>query len=443
VFAANSFSDPDNDPLTYSANLSGGSSLPSWLAFSPSTRTFNGTPPAAQTLTIVVSASDGKGGSVTDSFVLTVAPASSPNQQPAVATPIADQSGTVNQAYSFAFGINTFSDPDNDVLTYSAALSGGAALPAWLSFTPSTRTFSGTPTAQQTLTIVVTASDGEGGSVTDSFVLTINPASAPAPGIRINSGGPIYTSTGGLIFSADQLFTGGATYTNNSIADIANTNDDVLYRSERYNITSYNIPVTSGNYLLRLHFAEIYFGATGGGTGRRVFSVSAEGVPLLTNFEIVAEVGSMAAIIKEFQIDVTDGVLNVIFSKVLNVPKISGIEVLPNSSSARISTTAKMLLGTDDGYAPSGENAGPEFGAYPNPVKDYTIFEYRPLGSGRVSLEVVDALGARIAEVYNGPVAGGEVHRYEFDASMLRSGIYFARLRTGTRTLFVKLVLAE
>ena len=39
----------------------------------------------------------------------------------------------------------TFTDPEGDSLTYTASLSDGTALPAWLSFHVATRTFSGTP----------------------------------------------------------------------------------------------------------------------------------------------------------------------------------------------------------------------------------------------------------------------------------------------------------
>jgi large repetitive protein len=56
------FSDPDGTPLTYSATLADGATLPSWLVFNPVTRTFSGTPPAgtiANVLEIRVTASDG------------------------------------------------------------------------------------------------------------------------------------------------------------------------------------------------------------------------------------------------------------------------------------------------------------------------------------------------------------------------------------------------
>ena len=42
---ADAFSDVDGDSLTYTATLSDGSALPSWLAFDAATRTFSGTPP--------------------------------------------------------------------------------------------------------------------------------------------------------------------------------------------------------------------------------------------------------------------------------------------------------------------------------------------------------------------------------------------------------------
>ena len=57
---------------------------------------------------------------------------------------IPDQAAKVGTPFSFAFAANTFSDADSgDTLTYEATQSGGSALPSWLTFTASTRTFSG------------------------------------------------------------------------------------------------------------------------------------------------------------------------------------------------------------------------------------------------------------------------------------------------------------
>ncbi|MFN6051601.1 MAG: putative Ig domain-containing protein, partial [Planctomycetia bacterium] len=64
-FAANTFSDADvGASLSYTAQLNGGGSLPAWLSFNASNRTFSGTPGNADvgTITIDVTANDGNGG---------------------------------------------------------------------------------------------------------------------------------------------------------------------------------------------------------------------------------------------------------------------------------------------------------------------------------------------------------------------------------------------
>ena len=79
--AANAFTDADGDTLTHSATRADGSALPSWLVFAPGTRTFSGTPAAADagTLTVRVTADDGRGGTASDDFDVTVsAPAPVP-----------------------------------------------------------------------------------------------------------------------------------------------------------------------------------------------------------------------------------------------------------------------------------------------------------------------------------------------------------------------------
>ena len=96
------------------------------------------------------------------------------NTAPTVATVIPDQTATAATAFSYAFPDTTFSDADSDTLTYTATKADGTALPSWLAFTASTRTFSGTPQAAdvETVSVKVTASDGNGGaSVSDTFAI--------------------------------------------------------------------------------------------------------------------------------------------------------------------------------------------------------------------------------------------------------------------------------
>ncbi|MEE6273726.1 malectin domain-containing carbohydrate-binding protein [Georgenia sp. MJ206] len=156
--------------------------------------------------------------------------------------------------------------------------------------------------------------------------------------IRINAGGGAVTTTGGIQWAADTAFAGGKTYTNAAVTAIAGTTDDALYLTERSSTTNlgtfgYDIDVAGGEYLVRLHFAEIYHGATGGGsggTGKRVFSVNLEGGPAeVTNLDLNAVVAPMTAHVVERTVTVTDGNLDIDFSATVNQPKVSAIEVLP------------------------------------------------------------------------------------------------------------------
>ena len=97
------------------------------------------------------------------------------NQPPVVNAALADQGTQVGQAFVLTVPANTFSDADDAVLTYTATLAGGTALPAWLAFNTSTRTFSGTPAGGDagTINVTVTAADSQGASASNTFALTV------------------------------------------------------------------------------------------------------------------------------------------------------------------------------------------------------------------------------------------------------------------------------
>ncbi|HNO86690.1 MAG TPA: putative Ig domain-containing protein, partial [Rhodocyclaceae bacterium] len=76
--------------------------------------------------------------------------------------------------WTFTVPGGSVSDPEGDSLTWSATLADGSPLPAWLSFDPATRSFSGNPpNGVPALELRVTADDGHGGTVSDSFALTL------------------------------------------------------------------------------------------------------------------------------------------------------------------------------------------------------------------------------------------------------------------------------
>ena len=102
------------------------------------------------------------------------------NNAPTVATEIPNQTAMSGTAFSYQVPAATFADADSDTLTYTAMLADDTALPAWLSFDPATRTFSGTPTTAETVSVKVTASDGTE-SVSDSFDFVVSAADTTAP----------------------------------------------------------------------------------------------------------------------------------------------------------------------------------------------------------------------------------------------------------------------
>ncbi|MEN9317268.1 MAG: hypothetical protein RIS35_3661, partial [Pseudomonadota bacterium] len=98
------------------------------------------------------------------------------NTSPTLATPIPDQAANEDSAFGFQFASGTFTDVDaGNAFTYTASRADGSALPAWLVFTPATRTFSGTPANGDVgaVSVKVTATDSAGSTVTDTFSITV------------------------------------------------------------------------------------------------------------------------------------------------------------------------------------------------------------------------------------------------------------------------------
>ena len=181
TYQAPAFTDPEGDTLTYTATLSNGTALPTWLSFDAATRTFTGTPQEADTpasLTIRLTATDDGTPPASSSATFTLSVPETNNQPPP--PQVSSQTATVGRAFSYT--VPEVTDPDGDKLTYTAALSDGSVLPAWLSFNAGTRTFSGTPQTALVggYTIVVSVKD-QSLSSKASFVLTVEVAANRAP----------------------------------------------------------------------------------------------------------------------------------------------------------------------------------------------------------------------------------------------------------------------
>lgn len=176
--------DPEGQTLSYSVI----GSLPSGLSFNATTRVLSGTPTVGGSHSIKVRATDPHGAYVERSFTLAVA-----NSVPVYAGGINDMSAVVGTSFSFTVPSSSFTDANNETLTYSANgvnrfydgelrewFEWPRALPAGLSFNASTRTLSGTPTTAGTYLIEFNARDGSNAEATRRITLTVgNPNRAP------------------------------------------------------------------------------------------------------------------------------------------------------------------------------------------------------------------------------------------------------------------------
>ena len=98
------------------------------------------------------------------------------NNPPTLQNKILNQTALEDSVFSFTIPTNTFNDIDaGDILTYSATLENGNALPSWLTFNPTTRTLSGTPINSEvgSLNIRIMSADNAGANVSDIFTLTV------------------------------------------------------------------------------------------------------------------------------------------------------------------------------------------------------------------------------------------------------------------------------
>jgi VCBS repeat-containing protein len=118
---------------------------------------------------------DTAGSTATANLTITIRGA---NDAPVLAAQTATRNATVGSTFSYALPASTFTDVDSgDTLTYTATSSTGTALPSWLSFNATTRTFSGTPTTAGTYGVRVTATDLAGLAASETF--NINASTTP------------------------------------------------------------------------------------------------------------------------------------------------------------------------------------------------------------------------------------------------------------------------
>ena len=170
--------------------------------------------------------------------------------------------------------------------------------------------------------------------------------------------------------------------------DIAGTDDDELYQRNGWGIKGYLVPVpAAGTYQVRLLMAEDFFTAA----GARVFDAVAEGSTKVAGIDIAKAVGRKHAYDVRFDVEVTDGELNLSFVPVVNNALISAIEV----TSTTVGAPETGLSGRAVTFSPSS--------FYTQDVSKAPV--------AQDSAQIVANLAGQVAGVHHG-VAGVNAYRY-------------------------------
>ena len=193
---------------------------------------------------------------------------------------------------------------------------------------------------------------------------------------------------------------------------------DELYQSERFgndvDPLRFVLPgMPSGTYTLELHFSENFFN----NQGDRVFDTYIEGQLVLEEFDILSAAGDkFTAHLETFQgIPVTDGILNITLQPLSASTTLNAIAVTNLSPT---STEDETALPTD--YTLSA--------VYPNPFNPTTQFTLTLGQTQRVSVDVYNVLGQKVATLHEGLLAGQNTHAFTYEAKSQPSGLYLIQV---------------
>lgn len=183
----------------------------------------------------------------------------------------------------------------------------------------------------------LSASDTVLGSFDEISITVTETQVASSVVYRVNAGGPaISDSTGNWLADNDgsSFANTGRFYSSAAAIDTAATPGvpASLFQTERWDKRGdeplhWKLPVTPGNYEVRLYFSEIYNGAWF--SGGRTFDVDVEG-QALDDLDVWSKAGPNTAWVEIFNVT-ADNEIDIVFNHGINNPAIKGIEVISGS----------------------------------------------------------------------------------------------------------------
>ena len=175
-------------------------------------------------------------------------------------------------------------------------------------------------------------------SMGQTYPLNAQPADGTFT-LRVNVGGSKWTDNNGSVWLRDHIYSASSGYGYLGLSStfekdiaISGTDKPKIYKSERYKLFGYRVDVPNGNFIVTLHFAEIYHKRP----GKRIFKIKIEDKIVTEKLDIYEQVGENKALVlsfdtESFNIPVTDNRLDIELIQIKDDTKLSGIEVIQKS----------------------------------------------------------------------------------------------------------------
>ncbi len=280
----------------------------------------------APSYVITATASDGAGLVLNRSFTVAIEDIN----EPPTSVSLSAQSVKDKAPAGTVVGIASATDPDaGETLTYALTddAEGRFAIDAASGVVSVAADAGLDHQAAASHRIVIEATDSVGHVQSEGFTITVDVPAALPTSVLVEAGSESeYVDGSGRRWAADTGFVGGQIVDRGDI-EIAETDNDRIYQTERWGVSAYSLPAATGIYTVKLHFAETSDKVTV--AGKRVFSVDVEG-HALNDIDIFAEAGNQTALVKTVpNVVVSDGHLDIAFQHKAGEPIIDAIEVEP------------------------------------------------------------------------------------------------------------------
>ncbi|TFF39837.1 malectin domain-containing carbohydrate-binding protein [Mucilaginibacter psychrotolerans] len=262
---------------------------------------------------------------------------------------------------------------------------------------------------------------------------------------RIKGGSDANVTIGNVAWESDKNYRKGSIKLDMQVAasPIAGTDIDSLYQTYLSAATDlaetrYEIPVTNGDYLVRMHFVENYWTEA----GLRVFGINIENQLVLPNYDIFSEAAYRTATVKDFSATVTDGVLTVKFNPTANRVALAALELYQVTNTTpptvMVADRNSLLLNKPDSAATAKKMV-----VYPNPNLgsqfNLNISNFPKTQPGTIT--ITDMFGKTVQkQKYITDEYGTAYLQIQF-SRVLTKGVYMINVRSGSVAMYAKLLV--